>query len=1304
MSPQEYYLDISTGRFLDGESLIPTNKPSFYADEKKTVSVNVLEVKRNIVRIKSPSKNARYRARLGTSSQKLADFTDVTTAPAVLITAQASVVTKASAQATGLGTISTYSPVTATFVATVTTRDVVTASLTPEIFYIAPVTATVTASISTATQFVSVTNFALGLDGISDYYGSPLCGHFPFRTAILSFTPTLNSPVGATFTSTISGGSVTTISILNSGSGYPNGVYGLSFAVGTSTTTASAEATASNGKITSISIVCGGIGYTTAPAVTIFTADKQVVDITPTNPLNIVNGNRRFYWAYCKPSVTPPSASLVFSAPDTTSTVTNTSVPSASIVFIENTENGGVWELRRGGNGYGYLGSPSVTHSAVTVARPIISHVLDYKQKKLIDGRERLVFGIYYDGRQYEIQDDLGNLNRADYADWESVRENSYGLNSYFVKLSKSPIYGETPNTANAKIYRILNLSSEILALNKSAVPIFSRLALLVPYLQAYDIPRKSIVLTSPDKTNIVPFSQDFPTLQFISKNSTKKFSDYSTRSFGGTSQYLTINGDLDSGGQQLLARITAESPVYDTNIISSLALLDSLPNREGNETPDVYFTKTNIIDRFSEAVSYLAKVYSFGAISNISRAGLLPSRDGAELLFSNGFLPKLEILDFGNNYISADSNVPDELKQGIPSRARVSSDYLNAFQPIGYLSQGYSIIQSPVQTIVTIPSDVEAGFRNTIYSTEPTVATRLGNSSVEYFIDSGGFGYTQNPFAQITSIAPTTPGVVISAKLTNSPQSYVGGQYDCVVQAPPSGVTAKVKLVILNFGEAQGYSIVIQDSGSGYTSAPIITAVAPNRITGNLTNMVIANNPKGYEFNGKTYPIEISNSPVTGGSAAANLNFYRGQLAKRVFDVAPISRAGLPFSPNSNIISSSSISGVLPQQGYKTIRKQIISRQRLIENGRPALGRVLYNISGELRFTNIIGFISGSEVAGEAPSRAPQAALSQSETNAGFRRVFFCEIYDEVEEVDSAVITIAKSGVGYVTAPTVTAPAPDTTDWGKIQSIRLTNRPVGYIDNTNYQLTIESSPSQGGSALASFNIGTGGIILTNISNAGYGYTSAPIITAQGPNAPQGLVVGATVTTLGSGYAPGVYECSVTTAPTGGRTANAIFSINDSGAGVFQIADSGEGYVTAPAISVVTPAGNSIQSVTITCAGSYYDETDAIFNLVDASGQGCVFGSPLIVEGKINDLPVIRSGYGYSNNPQIQFFAPLPPAPITIPANQVLGVVSISAASANAILTTANSRDITLEIYETNGVDEQVVAQAVVNLAKRVLE
>ena len=188
------------------------------------------------------------------------------------------------------------------------------------------------------------------------------------------------------------------------------------------------------------------------------------------------------------------------------------------------------------------------------------------------------------------------------------------------------------------------------------------------------------------------------------------------------------------------------------------------------------------------------------------------------------------------------------------------------------------------------------------------------------------------------------------------------------------------------------------------------------------------------------------------------------------------------------------------------------------------------------------------------------------------------------------------------------------------------------------------------------------------------------------------------------GYAPGVYECSVTTAPTGGRTANAIFSVNDLGAGVFQIADSGEGYVTAPAISVVTPAGNSIQSITITCAGSYYDETDAIFNLVDASGQGCVFGSPLIVEGKINDLPVIRSGYGYSNNPQIQFFTPLPPAPITIPANQVLGVVSISAASANAILTTANSRDITLEIYETNGVDEQVVAQAVVNLAKRVME
>ena len=213
--------------------------------------------------------------------------------------------------------------------------------------------------------------------------------------------------------------------------------------------------------------------------------------------------------------------------------------------------------------------------------------------------------------------------------------------------------------------------------------------------------------------------------------------------------------------------------------------------------------------------------------------------------------------------------------------------------------------------------------------------------------------------------------------------------------------------------------------------------------------------------------------------------------------------------------------------------------------------------------------------------------------------------------------------------------------------------------------------------------------------------SSAPTITAQPPNAAQGYVSNIVVTSLGRGYAPGEYDCTVTSAPIGGQTAEARFVINENKIGQFIIRNSGNGYVTTPIITAATPAGSVVSAITITCQGSYYDNDDARYTLSDSSGAGCNLGSPVISAGKIISVPVLDSGYNYSN-PAIIFDAPQPPILTPLELSEVEGEFNITTASANQILGSLDARPINLEVYETDGISQQVVARGQVNLLRRI--
>ena len=191
--------------------------------------------------------------------------------------------------------------------------------------------------------------------------------------------------------------------------------------------------------------------------------------------------------------------------------------------------------------------------------------------------------------------------------------------------------------------------------------------------------------------------------------------------------------------------------------------------------------------------------------------------------------------------------------------------------------------------------------------------------------------------------------------------------------------------------------------------------------------------------------------------------------------------------------------------------------------------------------------------------------------------------------------------------------------------------------------------------------------------------------------------------TFGRGYSPGEYQCSVSNAPDGGETAEISFVVDNPKSARFVVGKAGYGYTTAPLVSVPTPAGNLISSISITCAGSFYNQSTTTFSILDSSGDGAEFGA-VISSGTINAVQVLNGGYGFSNNPAIAFSSPIAPPQEFLDENQVKVSLNITTASANAILSTANQRDILMEVYETDGTNEQVVAQATVSLAKRVLE
>ena len=1103
MNAQELFLDVSSGRFLDGESTIPTTKPSFFSDEQKRVNISVLKVKNNKLSSVTPSPDSRFKFRLGTQTLKLADGVDVTTVPPNLITALGTVSTASSKQAIATASIYTYTPVTATFEIFRDNRSSVTPVVNAKIFTFTEARAAITATIGSTTLpnetiLLNIPNMGCAIDSVKANSG-------------IYFSANLSTVVTATFAATITGGVVTTISIIDDGLGYLNGEYALTFSGGSPSVTASATAVALNGEIQSVSIVAGGSGYSSAPAVTLFAPAKKIKDITPigvgfTSTLDANQVQQIKFTGGLRSSVTLSTPiSFLIGQPDTTSTVTAKIQAVATI--RENPINS--WTIQVTCAGYGYSSTPVVTLSDYSVSynkiqtRAGLAVTVTSQAGTFSEGSVVPVFGLPFSFFS-EIQKGSKSIERT---------TTTGGV------LTKVRIGYPT---TQAGIQELYNATRQ--ALGGGTLPIYN--------------PN-----SGPGADRNALFA-------------------YNIRRTVRDERFLLINSLNGDSSERQLASLNGWNPVLQD------------PSLVGKK---LYYTFTQ--DGYTPT-RYALYSIEFSEINPnyvVEQVGFVDKRFYASSISQSGggiFEPTFEEIDAGSGY-----------SRSLP----LVFTYIGG---LGEVSNFYKS-SSPNRTIALPPT------LTTILSTTASVVTSFDNSFFNYGIQSGGFGYIQKNTSVQISGGSVSNGI-LSATLTNSPKGYLAGEYDCTVDAPPSGTTASIRFIV-GSSENQGsnYSVSILNAGSGFTSAPLITAPEINFRSGYISEIQIANQANNpftiYEGYGQPEdaPIffNVQASPTTGGTAIIAL------------------------------------------------RKEIAS---VANSGQTIYGRHI-----------------------------PE---------------------------------IIRAGFGYTTAPTLTAVTPIGKTGSLVNAI-ITNEPIGYQPDKVYTAPVATSPESGGTAILEFVISSSGQKNAYFTNSGYGYTSVPAVTAPSPDADNGYLTSIAIVTSGLGYAPGSYQCNITKTPsTTGRTAEINFVVNEDRNTSLDVIDVGSGYVTAPIISVVTPSGNVISGITITCQGSYYINSTATFMIDDLSGGGEILGSPIINSGKILGINVRNGGYNFSNNPKITFSSPTAPAVATIPEYVIQGDLNITTASANAILSTSTQRDILMEVYETDGTNEQVVAQATVSLAKRVLE
>ncbi len=209
-----------------------------------------------------------------------------------------------------------------------------------------------------------------------------------------------------------------------------------------------------------------------------------------------------------------------------------------------------------------------------------------------------------------------------------------------------------------------------------------------------------------------------------------------------------------------------------------------------------------------------------------------------------------------------------------------------------------------------------------------------------------------------------------------------------------------------------------------------------------------------------------------------------------------------------------------------------------------------------------------------------------------------------------------------------------------RLQGITVTCAGAGYYDSVP-DITLDTvyyDSTIGGASQAAATVITtasGGVSVI-LSESGYGYTATPGIKIEPPRLSDGVRF-ATLTNTPTGYADGIYSCTVEAPPSG--TSAEINMEVISGVPTFSIINAGAGYVSAPAITCPAPnLTNSIQKITITCAGFGYTADPEV--TIYGAGSGASATATLAVNGSISSVEVVSVGIGYTGTVTVGFSKP----------------------------------------------------------------
>ena len=1133
MNAQELFLDVASGRFLDGSTNIPSAKPVIYSKEKRRIAVNLYKVAGNARIAVTPSSDSTFGVRLGSQTLKLADGTSVPTSPIFPTRATATVVTQRSSKPVGVANIYDDAVVTATLQATVSTFPVTTATFIMQTAYTAPVTASIVAYIGVSTIPAVTRSIPIESIPITDYFTPIVDG------VVLEVTPVLNSPVTATFISSISGGSISTIAILSIGDGYPNGSYPLTIS-GTATVTASANAVASGGKIASVTIVDAGSGYSTNPSISFFTPLKQVIDLIPSTANSVnQNGSRQFQWISTQTTGTRVGLSFTSVPTFTSVTLPQNSSVSAFLVNIGGTN----WQTSIVSSGYGYTTVPSCTHEDfIGYATSTETQVTNTSSSQRPPQDSRVLPFYASDGAYRSINLSLvataSNIPlkvRSSAFSPRSLAQSNLKWNTYLGNLKSGPFA----------------FSSNLPVKYNNDEPYKQFVPWEIPALQI-----KSFQALLPQPINNFRYTNRIdrgPNAVYLAQQV-----DGTNRAvISATSAVVSIPflvGPANFTTQPQPAFDPRHSVLADKTIFAAVVPRDKTisPTKYAVCRIDIPPINNNYV--FVQKNKPAERTYTNGQNYTITDMEV----SGFTFDYGGGiFEPKITFLDLGYGYTSAGGLKGYDLVGIFPLQVD-ATNYIEA---------------TATRNVSVVTSNLTGYYIDTEYSQAPTIVTGLSRNGFKYYIANGGYGFYRNGI--LSANATTITSGVVSALVTKIPTNYSDGDYSCLVQSPASGVTASISLV-LESGRARA---VVLNSGLGYTSAPIVTAPPSNVQSGQIVGLVVVTQPSGYSLDTKHY-LTPSNSSISGANAA--LGF------------------------------------VLSKNGLSTF----------IDNG----------------------------------------------------------------------------GYGYTQDGIATGLDPDLRASNSfISSINITNSPKGYRVGADYPVKIQASNSPAGNASAIMRRTSAASYIVNVVNEGYGFTSVPIVTAPAPDLKTGNIDFVSVSSLGVGYPAGTYRCDVSAPSSGGTVAEIEFVVSSDTSQSFNIINSGDGYLNSATVSVVTPIGNVISSISITCQGSYYNTDNATFVLLDANGSGTSL-VPVVSAGKITGVSVLSKGFGFGDSPDIVFNVPEVIPAILAPSNTIVKDFNITTASANAILSTATQRDILMEVYETDGTNEQVVAQATISLAKRVLE